>query len=87
LGAVDTTDVDDPHSDRDFGWAGVGVWPIYQSRRFRTEREADRQRKNHKQRKTDFLHEINTAERADSVLEFAQLLELPADYIARRGLN
>src|SRR6266516_1151214 len=28
LGAVDTTDVDDPHSDRDFGWAGVGVWPI-----------------------------------------------------------
>src|SRR6266487_4121210 len=61
--------------------------PIEQSGRFRTEREPDRQRKNHKQRKTDSLHDIATGKRPDSVLEFVQLLELPADYIARRDLN
>src|SRR6266496_3100947 len=87
LGAVDATDVRHPDTDRDLSRTGISVRSIDQSGRFRTEREPDRQRKNHKQRKTDSLHDIATGKRPDSVLEFVQLLELPADYIAHRDLN
>src|SRR5213596_1994370 len=80
LGAVDVTDVRHPDADRDLSRTGIGVRSIDQSGRFRTEREPDRQRKNHKQRKTDSLHDIATGKRPDSVLEFVQLLELPTNY-------
>ena len=58
------------------------LWPLDQSGRFRAARELDRHRKKDKKRKMDSLHEIATGNWPDSVLEFVQLLELLADYIA-----
>src|SRR5438552_2493721 len=85
LGAVDTTDVGDPHSGRDFGWAGVGVWPINQRRHFRTARRLNRPQKGaNEQRRTESL--THWYDR-DSFSRFAPLPELLADCIALRDLN
>ena len=75
-------DIYHPNSYGNASWPRFRLRPLDQSGRFRAARELDRQRKKDKKRKMDSLHEIATGNWSDSVVEFVQLFELLADYIA-----
>src|SRR6266849_4647656 len=79
LRAVDIADVHDPHPDGDLSRSEISSRSIDHRGCFRAEPGLDRRRKQNKKCKVDFLHQVATAKRKDSVSEFVQPLELPAD--------